>query len=192
MFIVAVTLGLLAVMGVYGLSATQADLKSVGHMREALQGQKAGEHALMLTAETFNPSNVDNLNQAMRGINGANTRNCRSAAPWTGNTTEAPAEACKRLDMTQMQALATNTNPWVSTAFTPLSFGQVTNQPFITVEVGNPIDMVMPGNSEAMYVQVRVTVFAEMKQAAGQPVETMVTGRGRLTVGPVGRIGAAY
>ncbi|CAN5917725.1 hypothetical protein BH11MYX4_BH11MYX4_13540 [soil metagenome] len=36
MFIVAVTLGLLAVMGVYGLSATSADIRSAGHMREAL------------------------------------------------------------------------------------------------------------------------------------------------------------
>src|SRR4051812_10073630 len=55
MFIVAVTLGLLAAVGVYGLSATAMDVRAAGHMRESAQAQSAAEHALLLTAESFTP-----------------------------------------------------------------------------------------------------------------------------------------
>jgi len=83
MFIVVVTLGLLAAMGVYGLSAAQADVRAAGHMREALQAQKAGEHALTMAAETLNPENagplVATMSSAGRTAGGGGPR-CRRRA----------------------------------------------------------------------------------------------------------------
>ena len=61
MFVVAVTLGLLAAMGVYGLSATAMDIRAAGHFRENAQAQSAAEHAIMLTAETFTPGTAGEI-----------------------------------------------------------------------------------------------------------------------------------
>ncbi|HSO38769.1 MAG TPA: hypothetical protein VLT33_39840 [Labilithrix sp.] len=195
MFIVAVTLGLLAVMGVYGLSATSADIRSAGHMREALQGQRAGEAALMMTAETFNPNVAQALVQQMTdGVGQA--RDCVTAAqPYTGNVAARYAEACIRLDPTRMTTIANTSNPlnpWaVSVApaqpgFTQQSFGNVLNQPYISVEVTNPINTeVTSGNSQTVrYSQLTVTVLVQLKSSPTLAAETAVAGRGRITVGP--------
>ena len=186
MFIVAVTLGLLAVMGVYGLAATRADVRSAGHMREAVQGQKAGEHAMMMAAETFNPSNAYKLYlMTSAGPGMGQSLNCRTSATFTGLTDRRAAEACLKLDPTEMQTLAMNLNPFVKPAFNTDSFGKVTNLPILQVEITNPIDITVPNNSTVKYVQVTATVFTEMRPAVGVPAETVVVGRGRLTVGPV-------
>jgi hypothetical protein len=194
MFIVAVTLGLLAVMGVYGLSATSADIRSAGHMREALQGQRAGEAALMMTAETFNPTVAQGLVQQMTdGIGQA--RDCSTAVAYTGNASTRYAEACIRLDPNRMTTIANQTNPlnlWAVSAapaqpgFTSQSFGNVLNQPYINIEVTNPINTeVTAGNSQTVrYSQLTVTVLVQLKSASNLPAETAVAGRGRITVGP--------
>ena len=80
MFIVAVTLGLLAAMGVYGLTATQADIKSAGHMREALQAQRAGEHALSWRRRPSTPQASSRSSSRCRGRSGrpAARRRCRT------------------------------------------------------------------------------------------------------------------
>lgn len=194
MFIVAVTLGLLAVMGVYGLSATSADIRAAGHMREALQGQRAGEAALMMTAETFNPTVAQGLVTQMSLGNGQAT-DCRTAAPYTGNVETRAAEACIRLDPSRMVTIANTTNPanlWAvapapaRVGFTSQSFGNVANQPYITVEVTNPINTeITAGNSQTVrYSQVTATVFVQLKQSATVAAETAVAGRARITVGP--------
>jgi len=195
MFIVAVTLGLLAVMGVYGLSATAADIRSAGHMREALQGQRAGEAALMMTAETFNPTVAQGLVQQMTdGVGQA--RDCKTAAqPYTGNAEARFAEACIRLDPSRMTIIANTTSPaspWAISAapaqpgFTTESFGNVLNQPYINVEVTNPINTeVTAGNSQTVrYSQLTVTVLVQLKSSPTLAAETAVAGRGRITVGP--------
>jgi len=196
MFIVSVTLALLALMGVYGLSATSADIRGAGHMREALQGQRAGEAALMMTAETFNPTVAQGLVSTMN-LGNAQTKDCRTAAPYTpgGNVATRAAEACIRLDPARMVVIANTSNPlnpWAVAAppaevgFTMQSFGNVANQPHINVEITNPINIEVPaGNSQSVqYSQVTVTVFVQMKTSAVATAETAVAGRGRLTVGP--------
>lgn len=191
MFIVAVTLGLLAVMGLYGLSATSADIRAAGHMREALQGQRAGEAALMMTAETFNPAVAQGL-VAQMSLGQGQAKDCKTAAAYTGEISTRAAEACIRLDPTRMGTIATTTNPWVMVGgtardgFTNESFGSVAQQPYVTVEVTNPINIeVTAGNSQAIrYTQVTATVLVQMKSSATGAAETAVAGRGRLTVGP--------
>jgi hypothetical protein len=180
-------------MGVYGLSATSADIRAAGHMREALQGQKAGEAAFMMTAETMNPATAQGLVGQMSGKGQA--KDCKTSAPWTGNVETRAAEACIRLDPARMTTIANTTNPlalWaVSVApaqpgFNATSFGSVANQPYINVEVTNPINTeVTAGNSQTVrYSQVTVTVLVQLKQNGTDAAETAVAGRGRLTVGP--------
>ena len=189
MFIVAVTLGLLAVMGVYGLSATSADIRSAGHMREALQGQKAGEAVFMMTGETFNAKVAAGLVRNMAdGVGQA--RDCVTAKAYTGNVDTSAAEACIRLDPARMVTYANTTNPgapWAASgAFSAGSFGSVVNQPFVSVEVTNPVDTdVAAGNSQKVrYTQLTVTVLVQMKASAGVAAVTSVAGRGRIIVGP--------
>lgn len=194
MFIVSVTLGLLALMGIYGLSATSADIRGAGHMREALQGQRAGEAALMMTAETFNPTVAQGLVGTMN-LGNAQTKDCRTAATYTGGVETRAAEACLRLDPARMVVIANTSNPlnlWAVAAppaevgFTLQSFGNVANQPYINVEISNPINIEVPaGNSQSVqYTQVTATVFVQMKTSATVAADTAVAGRARLTVGP--------
>lgn len=201
LFIVAVTLGLLAVMGVYGLSATNADIKSAGHMREALQAQRAAETALIMTAETYNPTVAQKLVSDMNNGKGQ-TRDCLTAVPYLGTTTETrAAEACMKFTPDQMVIAANTSNTaapaqWVVSSapavppFTLQSFGPVVNAAYITVEVTNPINTVVPGFSQTgnapifSYSQLTVTTFVQLKQGAALAAESSVAARGRITVGP--------
>jgi hypothetical protein len=197
MFIVVVTLGLLAAMGVYGLTATQADIKSAGHMREALQAQKAGEHSLMMTAETFNPASAKALVEAMSGP--SRTTDCKTALPGAPTTLPVPpAYACLRLTADEMKLVGDSVNMWTATPpFAVDGFGAVLNKPFVAVEVTNPVDVPPPPGSgydpaTQRFTQVTVTVFVTVKPSAGVPAESVVAGRGRMTVGPITGSAASY
>ncbi len=206
MFIVVVTLGLLAAMGVYGLSATSADLKSAGHMREALQAQKAGEHALMTAAEAMNPASAATIVDAMSSPTNR-TIDCRTAAgnggvaasiaPYvSGGTAPVPPQyACKRLNETEMR-LAVNQGvtplswPLATPAFLPDSFGAVTWKPTISVEVTNPVDVPVPPGYDPdkfRFTQVTATVFVDVRSTIdpAAAAQSVVTGRGRITIGPI-------
>jgi hypothetical protein len=198
MFVVAITLGLLAAMGVYGLSATASDLRSAGHVREALHGRSAGEHALMTTAEAMNPSSAAALVAMMTAGNtyGQST-NCRTAAAYSLTTVSTrDAQACIVLDMPKMQRIANSTGaplwpeamkPFEADSFGPLYPTPPPYAPVTRVEVTNPVD-VLSADGKSSFKRVTVTTFIEMRDATvpnSAPAQTIVTGRGRLTVGPI-------
>jgi len=196
MFIVVVTLGLLAAMGVYGLSATSADVRSAGHLREALQAQKAAENALTITAETLNPKGVGPLIGQMSTA--GRTANCKTASPLgVGVTPVPPGAACLRLTEASMQMAAKPVNPWIAgvNAFAPDSFGAVAATPNVTVELSDPFDVQRPGFDPSMrFTQVTATVFVDVKSTYDPtgPSQAIVAGRGRMTVGPIGPPPASY
>ncbi len=195
MFIVVVTLGLLAAMGVYGLSAAQADVRAAGHMREALQAQKAGEHALTMAAETLNPENAGPLVATMSSA--GRTANCKTAAALgAGVTPVPPAAACLRLTETGMRNAAGTVSPWAAVpAFASDSFGAVTSVPNVSVELSDPFDVQRPGFDASMrFTQITATVFVDVRSTVdlGTPAQAIVTGRGRLTVGPISPPPATY
>lgn len=202
MFIVVVTLGLLAVMGVYGLSATSADVRAAGHLRESLQAQKAGEQALTLTAETLSPQAVSPLIGQM--TTAGRTANCKTAAVLAaGITPVPPAAACLRLTEQGMRAAALLVNPWTpgtypsypDSTFAQDSFGTVASIPNVNVELSDPFDVQRPGFDASMrFTQVIATVFVDVRSTAAPtaPSQAIVTGRGRLTVGPIGPPPASY
>lgn len=194
MFIVAVTLGLLAAMGVYGLSATAYDVRAAGHVREAAQVQHAAEQALMMTAETLQPGTageivrVMQLDPTLAGSIKATSRHCRTAKPISASSAEQAsmraAEACLILSPDEMKVISpipkSNGNSWHNAPFTPKvgttpgSFGDVNLWPFLRVELTNPIDWEIPAGFATssssvrppVYTQVRATVFIELKPGA--------------------------
>jgi hypothetical protein len=212
MFIVAITLALLAAMGVYGLSATAVDVRSAGHLREAAQAQGAAEHAMILTAETFTPGTAGALVTAMQSGTGGTAvqaTKCKTSNVFNG-TNEAnadfrAAQACLSWDVAQMENLAQGVNPWLNllgtantsdrTTFssdaTGGSFGPVVNKAFLRVEVTNPVEMPPPPGSSITdryaTAQITATVFVEMKTAANVAADSIVLGRGRMTVPPYAR-----
>lgn len=215
MFIVVVTLGLLAAMGVYGLTATQAEVTSAGHMREALQAQKAGEHTLMMTAETFNPASAKALVEAMSGAK--RTTNCKTAAgagdvpaniaPYTGSVPVPAKAACLRLSEDEMKIVGESAidtsgnklNTWAALGWAPDSFGAVDAKPTVQVEISNPVDIPPPAGSgydpaSQRFTQVTATVFVEVRSLANpnSPTTSVVVGRGKMTVGPITGSAASY
>ena len=200
MFIVAVTLGLLAAMGVYGLSATAVDVRSAGHLRQAAQAQAAAEHVLILTADSFTPGTSAELVKAMQaGRSGSadiQATKCTTSNPYNAGTNAEfrAAQACLSWNMEEMSNIAKNVNLWTGydtatkSTFTPESFGAVLNKPFVHVEITNPVDIPPPPgtslNDRYTFTQVTVTTFVDMKATQGDPAETVAQGRGRMTVGP--------
>ncbi len=206
MFIVAVTLGLLAAMGVYGLTATAVDVRAAGHMRQAAQAQAAAEHAMMITASTFTPASTEGLMRKMLGGTqggvGIQSLNCRTANPYNASTNglEKAAQACLAMATKDLFVNVGGTAAWPTydttreSTFASDSFGQTVQQPFIRVEVTNPVNIPPPpGNSYGSgmtFTQVTLTTFVQMKgttsptAAATMPPETVAQGRGRLTLPP--------
>jgi|GEM_PF-1678148 len=216
MFIVAVTLALLAAMGIYGLSATAVDVRSAGYLRQSAQAQAAAEHALMLTADSFTPGTSAEIVRAMQsgrtaGGTDIQTTSCKTANPFniTNNAEHRAAQACLSWSMAEMARISDQVNKWQDgtsgaffepsnsntfSTFSPQSFGDVPQRPFIRVEVTNPVDIPPPPgtglNDRYTFTQVTVTTFVDMKNANDQstaatvPAESVAQGRGRMTVGP--------
>lgn len=203
LFVVAVTLALLATMGVYGLSATSLDVRAAGHNREAMVGQNVAQHSLLLTAETFSPSKAQGIVNGMYGPN--RTNDCKTSRKYSGTTTKYNnAEACTRLNMTRLQALSIGpssalgpTGSGASYIFQSDSFGKdpggtpLPLQPDVQIEITSPVSVAMPGfqssdmnNQQKQFAVVTVTVFTEMREPSKAP-EMAVLGRGRIVVGPV-------
>jgi hypothetical protein len=213
LFVVAVTLALLAAMGVYGLSATALDVRSAGHNREAMTGQNVAQHTMLLTAETLSPSKAQGIISGMYGPNA--TSNCRTAkrkATAGVSSQYNNAEACTRLTPQRLQLLATGVVPTTADCtahpgaigfgsgqgyqFQCDSFGKdplgnpLPLVPNVQVEITNPVAVSMPGfqssdtnNQQKQFAALTVTVFTEMKEP-NEPPKMAVLGRGRIIVGP--------
>lgn len=210
MFIVAVTLGLLAAMGVYGLAATAQDVRAAGYGRQAVQSQHAAALAVNLTASVLSPGNAQRIMNDMMldsTLRDATVRKaCTTAKPLTLTGTDGirdrAAEACLMLTPTSMKPYAQDSTNMIAPTgytipFSDESFGKVQTFPNIRIELTNPIDWAAPagfalssgpGNPPPVFTQIRVTIFAEMRPAAVsgklKPAESIAVGRGRLVVGP--------
>lgn len=214
MFIVAVTLGMLATMGAYALASASNDVRAAGHVRESMQGQRTAELAMMATAEAFAAVSAGPLVHKARntrvGDLTARSMDCKSSKPPTTLEEFRDAEACVKLTPEQLSniALAVNkfNNPTTPVAgcTTPAncalfeggptgSFGPINTRPDVTIEVTNPIDIPPPpgmgldnGTGARMtYVQLTATVYAKMAPSKNDPASTVSMGRGRMTVGPI-------
>jgi hypothetical protein len=200
LFVVAVTLALLAAMGVYGLTATAQDVRAAGHGREGMSGQNVAMHNFMLASETFSPGAAQGIVNTMYAGTGSTTKqsiNCRTAKPYTGAREFCDAEACVLLTPTELQNIATSINTTVPPGlpFQPDSFGPgYPYRPDVQIEVTSPVMMPAPAgfegpdpNNPKLFVEATVTVFSEMRASTTSPPEINVVGRGRIIAGPMAK-----
>ena len=63
----------------------------------------------------------------------------------------------------------------------------MTNKPFFSIEVANLVNTEVSAgyDKKIRFSQLTVSVFTQLKQSAGVAAETLVVGRGRITVGPI-------
>ncbi len=199
-FVVAVTLALLASMGVYGLTATANDVRASGHFREAAQARNAAQLAAFAVAETFTPSTSSKLLQDMldpnRRSNATDPRACRTANVATTNVATRAAEACLILGEQEIATLSSSTNPLRDTAtkfdscndpaecplFDKYGLGKGTVsggilRPFVRTEITNPVDVPGPPGMglNFKFTQVTVSVFVEMRRDNSDPVKALQT-----------------
>lgn len=195
LFIVAVTLGLLAAMGLYGLSATAYDIRAAGHAREAVQVQHAAEQGIIMTAEALSPGTAGEVVRVMQADLSAgfvdSTRKCKTAKPpsATGydHAASRVAEACLVVspsDLSRIHPLTASATAdsdpligkWKAPVFTTESFGAVALHPFIRVELTNPIDWAAPAGFATsspyarppIYTQIRASVMIELKPGSSR------------------------
>jgi hypothetical protein len=186
MFIVAVTLGLLAAMGVYGLSATAYDVRAAGHVREATQAQHAAELGVIMAAETLQPGTAGEIVRAMQADPTATVRMsgtgpgagnvvCKTAKPLSaaGNPQAQAeyraAEACFILSPKEMEYISLiKSPPWnvpfrAKAGAAPGAFGDVTLHPFVRVELTNPIDWASPAGYAVSSSSVRPPIYTQVR-----------------------------
>jgi len=209
LFVVAITLGLLAVMGVYGMTTTAMDVRSAGHIRQATQAQHMAESGVILTAETMTPGVSGEIIRLMHakpvsaggpatGRNGPN--DCKSGKPWTNNVLYENAEACKVIEWEEMRKIVQNVTAWnagvepatidPSNGLPPKdrSFGGVDVWPVVRIELTNP-DYWEQRNGTSQnvpftYAEIRATVYVDMKPkkadlALTRAEESLSVGAGR-------------
>ncbi len=209
LFVVAVTLGLLAAMGVYGLTTTAQDVRAAGFIRQATQAQHMAESGVVLTAETMSPGVSGEIIRLMhappqsaggppQGRLGPN--DCKTGKPWTGDVRFENAEACKVIEWEEMRRITQLITPW-NAGIEPAtidppnalpvkdrSFGNVDIWPLVRIELTNP-DYWEQRNGTSQnvpftYAEIRVTVFVDVKPkradlATTRNEESLSVGAGR-------------
>ena len=209
LFVVAITLGLLAVMGVYGLTTTAQDVRAAGQIRQATQAQHMAESGVILTAETMTPGVSGEVIRLMhappqsaggpsQGRLGPN--DCKTGKPWTGDVRYENAEACKVIEWEEMRRITAAVTPWTAgvepatvdpSNALPIrdrSFGHVDVWPVVRIELTNP-DYWEQRNGTSQnvpftYAEIRATVFVDMKPkratlAATRDQDSLTVGAGR-------------
>jgi hypothetical protein len=204
MFIVAITLGLLAAMGIYGLTATAYDVRASGHTRAAAQGQHAAEASVNLVAAVIGPGNVQSIMNQMGTDQSIRTNgtSCKTAKPLTStgeSTMNRTAESCLVWTLDSMKPYVSDQTAWVSTSgkvtapYLADSFGEVVSYPHAKIEFTNPVSWDAPagftassnsGGMTAHFQSIRTTVFVQMQTDKGVPADFVAAGRGRLLAGP--------
>ena len=208
MFIVVVTLAMLAVMGVYGLTATSNDVKSAGHVRQRTQAAHAVEYGGQIATEMFNTGNSRALVNQMETLwnnDLPGTQRCWSAKPRSAATDykSAKDEGCFSVNITgNSTILAPQASNAFSTAwknlpfFTPQAVGSdlpgvrsPTLNPFVKVEYTNPIDILAPGTNQVAFTQLTVTIYAFIATPSAanpeeptRPYDEVFKARGFVTV----------
>lgn len=192
-FIVAMTLALLALMGVYAVSGAAAEVRSSGYVRQATQAHYMSEYAMNATASYMNSTNADFI---------VNTRllatatgpfppisDCISVPNYTVGGVSNMARACVRFNQQDIEGTYAG-----RPAVTMHSFGQpgvTTMQGTLFAEVSNPtLTQPPPGfdlNLGLAFARVTVTTGGSVQPAGNALARTLEMGRARMIVGPVRR-----
>jgi hypothetical protein len=126
-FIVAMTLALLAGMGMYALTATTAEQRTSGYLRQAAQAHYITELGTQSSIDAFSPVNASYIENQMRTAPSTqceSTRSAQSAFTASGLTSEI-ARRCVRISRNYVE------RTWIAdSSGTPRNLGSVTSPLF--------------------------------------------------------------
>lgn len=192
-FIVAMTLALLALMGVYAISGSAAEVRSAGFVRQATQAHYLSEYAMSATANHVNSTNADFIVNS-RLLSAATspfppTNDCLSVPTYASANISAVARACVRFTQNDLEG---------QYAGRPLLTEQSLGQPGISLmqgtifaEFSNPtLTQPPPGYDLSLglsFARVTVTTGGSVQPAGAPQSRTLEMGRARMIVGPIRR-----
>jgi hypothetical protein len=190
-FIVAATLALLALMGVYAISGAAAEVRSSGYVRQSTQAHYLSEYTMGAVANHVNSTNADFLVNNQLLAQATNpfppTTDCLSVPTYTAAS--AMAKACVRINQSDIEG------PWASRPLlTEHSLGQPGKslmQGTVFAEFSNPtLTQPPPGfdqNLGLSFARITVTTGGSVQPAGNATGRTLEMGRARMIVGPVRR-----
>lgn len=188
MFVVVTTLGVLAALGLYGLTATKQDVHAAGNVRQWMQARHAAEFGAVAAADYVTYENADYIINT-RMLNppsdvSSSQRNCLSAQKnLAGLPGSVRAKSCIRVSKDELKLNWNNRAP-----FTSIGLGDSTVNSDIYIELTNPMATAPPPgfdlNLRLKFAQVTVTTYGIISPAAAH-YEGMRVGRGRFIVGPL-------
>lgn len=192
-FIVAMTLALLALMGVYAISGAAAEVRSSGYVRQATQAHYLSEYAMTATANYVNSTNADFIvNSRLLGATTGPfppTNDCLSVPTYTTGQPSAVARACVRFTQQDLEG---------GYASRPLLTMHSLGQPGVSsmqgtvfAEFSNPTLTQGPQgfgfDLGLSFARVTVTTGGSVQPAGNAPARTLEMGRARMIVGPIRR-----
>jgi hypothetical protein len=193
MFIVAMTLAVIATMGIYALNVASTEVKTAGFVREQMQTQYLSEFALLGTTEVINAQNSGQMSGLATS---SPATNCMSIYGTTAGSGPLPL-ACRTIGSAQLGAMlsppVTILAPWASNA-TETTRGSVglPTAPDFYVEVTDPtetdVSRCATGFSNGMGLccqEFTVTAIGVSQLTAGSFLtEGLEMSRARIIAGP--------
>lgn len=188
-FIVAMTLALLALMGVYAISNSATEVRSAGYVRQATQAHYLSEYALGAVVNHITAQNADYMVNTLLLANTPSTTNCLSVPTYASATPI--SRACMRFSQTEFE------NSWqgrpLLTEFSLGQRGNTTMQGTVFAELSNPaLTQPPPGFDQALglnFARVTITTGGSVQAGGFDPTRlenrTLEMGRARIIVGPV-------
>jgi len=206
-FIVAMTLAVLASLGMFALISASSEVKSAGYERQSVQTHYLAEYGMVAAAQKLGPDYAQAIEAQMRNstdYNASYARNHCVSLESVPSTADAPSRECKILrmtDLTQGWTAPFNATPLRAVSgSTPGSLGFTALNGFFTVEVTDPVfgqpkaGMAVLGQplTTMCPVTFTVTTFGATfpNNASSNVTQTygaagVEQGRGRLTGGPI-------
>ncbi|HQY64690.1 MAG TPA: hypothetical protein PK141_25005, partial [Polyangiaceae bacterium] len=188
-FIVAMTLALLALMGVYAISSSATEVRSAGYVRQATQAHYLSEYALGAVVNHITAQNADYMVNTLLLAKTTPTTDWLSVPTYT--TATPIARACMRFSQAEFE------NTWQGRPMlTEYSLGQrgnTTMQGTVFAELTNPaLTQPPPGFDQALglnFARVTITTGGSVQAGGFDPTRlenrTLEMGRARIIVGPV-------
>lgn len=190
MIIVAMTLAVLASVGIYALAAAATEVKTSGNERQNTQTHYLAQYGILGAAREISGSRALFTVKLMKSSTYQDTR-CVSLQ---GVPTGTPAAACVRMGSTEL-----NNNGWSQTFTNGVpsgSFGPAPMSGDFFVELTEPMQLADPArystNVGACFAQITATSIGFTQPGTGTPAAAAVLGamgvetqRARLIAGPL-------
>jgi hypothetical protein len=201
LFIVAMTLAVLASVGIYALAAASSEIRTSGYERQGVQSHYLSTYGVLGAAHEIASSRA----QLYMNLMLTNPDTCPGSLPGVPTSAAIQTRACRRLGSAEMSATWTagpsaldaygGTTPYQS-ASTPGSFGPTLTHGDFFVELTAPLQANPPAryglNLNFCFIQLTATAtgftepgFASPNYTAQYAAHGLEMQRARLLAGPI-------